>query len=243
MTKKTKRMTTESHLKELKNRIIVVFVTVVVVFLVLYFNIEPIINFILQMGVNAGYDFVYVSPQEILIQQLRVAIILSLILNIPIIIYELAAFNLPALNVKHAWFKVFLITVFGFFMFFLGAFFAYKLLLPFVYETLYGIGSDVGAQAMVTVENHITFFLTLIICMGLIFEMPLITILLAIFGILRASMLKKAIKPAIVIILIISALVTPPDVVSQLMVAGPMIVLYLVSMLLCKIFERKKQIS
>ena len=239
MAKKTKKMTTESHLKELKNRIIVVFITVVIVFLVLYFNIEPIINFILQMGTDAGYQFVYVSPQEILIQQLRVSIILSLIANIPVIIYELAAFNLPALNVKHAWFKVFLITVFGFLMFFLGALFAYQLLLPFVYETLYGIGTDVGVNAMVTVENHISFFLTLIICMGLIFEMPLITVLLALFGILKASMLKKAIKPAIVAILIVAALITPPDVVSQVMVAGPMIALYLISMLLCKIFERK----
>ena len=174
---KQKEMGAEGHIKELKRRLLTIIGFAGIVFLALYFNANPLMERLFEIGNDVGYKLVYISPQEILVQQLRVAGVTSIIISLPIITYEIAAFCLPALDTKYAALKIFFISVLGLGMFIAGLMFADKILLPFAYKTLFSIGVTANVEAMVSVENYVTFFITFMVCMGVIFEMPLLSII------------------------------------------------------------------
>ncbi len=233
-------MSLEDHFRELKQRFVVCILCFVALFVFFYLNSEPVIMKFIETGKNIGYEMIYISPQEILVEELRLAGLLALVCDSPIILYEVMRFIAPAFH--RAGKKLCFIGVSFLGLFFLGAFFSYKVLIPFTYGTLYKIGISTGILAQITVHNYISLFLTFLLCLGIVFEMPLITSGLTIVHILDADKMKKAFQPMIVVILIISALITPPDVVSQCVVAIPMIVLYVVSIGLCKILEKEKTV-
>ncbi len=227
----------KEHLKELKNRIMICVIFFIGVFIANYLYAEPILMGLVGKAEEIGYKLVYIAPQEILLLELKLSGILSLCITAPVILYHIIRFVLPAYKKPM---RLAILAIAIILCFFVGTLFAYYALIPFVYTTLYNIGLSTGIAAQVTISNYTSLFLTFLLCMGVIFEMPLICSALSFFGILTSKAMKKAFKPMIVIIFIVSAFITPPDIFSQCIVAIPMIALYIVSMGLSKLFNRNK---
>ena len=120
-----------------------------------------------------------------------------------------------------------------------GGAFCFFIVLPLAFDLFMSYTTDT-VQAMPTLHEYLSFVLHLIVPFGLIFEMPLATFLLARLGLVSGDRLRRARRYAYLIIFIAAAILTPPDVFSQLLMAGPMLVLYEASILIAALFGRKK---
>ena len=172
---------------------------------------------------------------------LRIAGVLSVIVVLPLIVYHVARFVSPVFTGKHAFRRLILIGIGAILFFVAGTLFAYKVLLPFVYQFFYGLGNDLGIQANVSLDEYLSLFLTIEICLGVVTEMPLACLVLTRAGVINSTLLKKGRAVATVIIFIVGAIITPPDVVSQCMVAIPMVGLYQLSIWVSTLAEKKKR--
>ena len=129
----------------------------------------------------------------------------------------------------------------GLILFCVGVLFAYKLMMPFMLRFLStGIEGAEYIQTTTSIESYVSLCLTMFIIFGCVFEMPLVTIILAKMGIANPEIMKKGRGVAIVLIFLIAAIITPPDIVSQCFVAVPMCLLYFVSIFLSGIFYKPK---
>ena len=128
--------------------------------------------------------------------------------------------------------------LFGLVCFLVGIFFAYKIMLPFMLQFLIGIGADTDISASITVQNYISFLLTMFLIFGAVFELPVLSVVLTQLDLVKVAWMKKGRRVVIVLIFLMAAVITPPDVVSQIMVAIPMMILYEFSILLCSALKR-----
>ena len=228
------------HLRELRNRVVVCVIVLIAAILGGLSFAPQAVNLLKSIGENAGYEFTYISVQEPMMQYLKMSIIIGIIVSLPIIVYEISAFIRPGLKQREN--NLFLLAMlFGFIFFCVGVAFAYFIMLPFMLKFLGDIGSASGLVGSITLGNYISFLLTIFIIFGTVFELPVLCVLLTLMGMLRASWMKKARRIMIVLIFILAAIITPPDIVSQIMVAIPIIGLYELSILLCTIFGAKRE--
>jgi len=125
-------------------------------------------------------------------------------------------------------------------MFLIGALFCYYVVIPFGYEFLINFGSQLFT-ALPSIGEYVSFFTKLILGFGLAFELPTITFFLASIGLVTDETLKGFFKYALVVIFMVSALLTPPDILTQFLMAGPMILLYGLSILIAKSINPEKK--
>ena len=161
-------------------------------------------------------------------------------LTFPVLGYNIFAFCSPGLKRRERSF-VRASLLGGTVFFVLGVLFAYYISLPFMLRFLIQLTGSVDVSASISIQQYCNFLMTVFVIFGIVFEMPVITVLLTSLGILKTEWMVKARKIAIVLIFLLAAFITPPDVVSQLMVAGPMLLLYELSILLSKLFARRKR--
>ena len=226
-------MTLTGHLKELRNRLIIcaaVFVVGVIGFLAIS---DKLIDLLTAMAMNANYTFVFLAPQEKLMQYFRVSLIAAVIVTIPVALYQVYAFAKPGLKRSESF-------LFGLALFCVGVLFAYKVTLPFMLNFLVTLEGTDYITASISIESYINLCLTMFIIFGCVFEMPLVTIILAKMGIANPEIMKKGRGVAIVLIFLVAAIITPPDIVSQCFVAVPMCLLYFISIFLSGIFYKPK---
>ena len=173
-------------------------------------------------------------------QYFRVSILAGVVVTVPVAFYHIYAFAKPGLKKSESTFFK-LVMLLGLILFCVGVLFAYKLMMPFMLRFLStGIEGAEYIQTTTSIESYVNLCLTMFIIFGCVFEMPLITIILSKMGIINPTLLKQVRGVAIVIIFFIAAVVTPPDIVSQCMVAGPMVLLYFISIFLSGIFYKPK---
>lgn len=235
-------MPVTDHLKELRNRLVIVLLVFAVGVLVCLHSSGDIVSLLTDMGTRYGYRFVYIAPQELLMVYFNIALIGGLVLASPVLLYEGYLFAKPALTLQESR-AVRRTLFFGLLCFITGILFAYFISLPFMLYFLISFSKVTVISASISIQEFISFLMTVFIIFGVIFEMPVVSALLSALGILKPSILKKIQKPVIVVIFIIAAVITPPDVVSQIMVAIPMIVLYQLSMSISQLIEKKKAIE
>lgn len=231
-------MTLTGHLKELRNRLIIcglVFFVGVVVFLMYS---DRIIDFLTAIA-DGNYTFVSIDPQEKLIQYFRVSILAGAILTIPVAAYEIYAFARPGLKKSESAFFG-LTMLMGLGLFVIGVLFAYFVSLPFMLRFMATLEGADYIENQTSIASYISLCLTIFIIFGCVFEMPLVTVILAKLGIANPEIMKKGRGIAMVLIFFIAAVITPPDVVSQCMVAIPMVVLYFFSIFLSGIFYKPR---
>ena len=220
-------MTLTGHLKELRNRLIICAVVFVVGVVVSLAYADRLIDVLTAMG-RDYYQFVSIAPQEKLMQYFRVSILAGVVVTVPVAFYHIYAFAKPGLKKSESFFFK-MVMLLGLILFCIGVLFAYKLMMPFMLRFLStGINGAEYIQTTTSIESYVNLCLTMFMIFGCVFEMPLITILKQVRGV------------AIVIIFFIAAVVTPPDIVSQCMVAGPMVLLYFISIFLSGIFYKPK---
>ena len=222
------------HFDEFRSRllkILGVFAAVVLVF----FNYAG--HFIPLLVKPVGY-LIFNSPSEAFKAHMTVTLVGSFIIALPFTLYQLWAFVGSALTEnerKH-------VRIYGplsFALFVAGLCFAFFAAIPVALKFLMGFASDY-LRPMITVDNYISFVGSFALAFGVVFEMPLVLAFLAAIGIATPAFLIQKRRHAIIIILIISAILTPPDVVSQIVMAVPLLVLYEIGIILTRFTYKRK---
>ena len=221
------------HLRELRNRILVCVVFLLAAFAVCLGFAPQFITYLTEMGERYDYVFVYIAPQELLLVYLNAALVAALVLCFPLIAYEVYSFCSPGLT-KAERSSILLSLLAGTLFFVLGVCFARFISMPFVLRFLIQFTGEVDVSASISIQQYVSFLLTVFVIFGIVFEMPVISVLLSSLGLIRAEWLVKGRKIMVVLIFVLAAIITPPDIVSQVMVAIPMIALYELSILLCR---------
>ena len=119
--------------------------------------------------------------------------------------------------------------------------FAYFINIPFMLRFLIQFSSGVSISASISIQEYISFLLTVFVIFGVIFELPVVSVLLTLLGILQAKWMVKGRRAMIVVIFFVAAVITPPDVVSQILVAVPMIALYELSIFLRRLCGQREK--
>lgn len=226
------------HLREFRNRLAIVLI-IFIVALLASFSFSNEIFSALQTLANGLYDFQIISPSEQFTQYIKLSLLVGLCVDSPFILYELFAFASPGLKSNEKRFLMFLlITGFGFFV--MGAVFAFKIMLPFMLQFFAGFNQSPDIVMNVTIEKYITLCTSTMLTLGIVFEMPVLTLLLTQLGLLKPDWLVKSRRAMIVVVFLVAAIITPPDVVSQVMVAIPMLILYEISVFFCRIVYKQR---
>ena len=240
MSKNNQEMNLFGHLDELRKRLTVIAVVNLVASAVLFTKADFVLDYFL--AINPGMELVFITPSELLVVYFQLSLIMALILCSPITFYEIWAFVEKGLYRKE---KIYisLTLVFGVIFFIGGVAFCYFMVLPTTLKFFMRIAiSDVSS--MISIKSYISFINTMLLCFGAVFEMPVLVFLLSKLEILTPDFLKKNRGLLIVVIFILAAVITPPDVISQIMLAVPMILLLQLSIVICTVVyktNRKKQ--
>jgi sec-independent protein translocase protein TatC len=226
------------HLIELRRRLIISSATVVIMFLVCFSVWEPIMAWIvapLREAMPVGGQIAAIKMGEQFFTAVSVAFFASLVISLPVIFYQLWSFLAPGLYEHEKRYVIpFVAGATG--MFVAGALFAYYFVFPIGFKFLVNFGQG-QTTAVISIAEYLGFFLKLMFGFGLSFELPIIAALLAFFGFVDDRDMKEFFRYAIVIIFIVAAILTPPDVMSQFMMAAPMLALYGVAILLVKLIN------
>ncbi len=223
-----KNMPFTGHLEELRYRIIVIFVTIGCCFIALYPISE---NLLIIFRAPMEEKLYMLAPTEAFIVYLKLSLFGALVVSLPMTLYQAWAFIAPGLYAKEKKYVLPFVAL-GTIFFGIGGYFSYKVILPFGLKFLLGYGGDL-IQPVISVSNYITFVTRMILVFGAVFELPLIVVFLTKLGIVTPELMKKHRKYAIVGAFVLGAILTPPDVFTQVLLAGPLIILYEVSTWVC----------
>lgn len=235
-----KPMTLMGHLNELRSRLTRCVIAALLGFAVCY-GVSDLIFAELMKPLTAalpeGSKLIFTALPEAFFTYMRVAFVAGLFLTSPYIFYQIWAFIAPGLydeEKRHA--VPIAITSAVFFI--AGAAFCYFVVFPFAFTFFMGFATDI-IQPMPSLGEYLSFSLKLLLAFGLIFEMPLFTFFLSRMGVVTAAMMRSVRRYAILGVFIVAAILTPPDVMSQLLMAGPMLLLYEISILIAATFGRR----
>lgn len=230
------------HIAELRKRLIICLLTLIAFFILCFSYYEIILKFMiapLNEALPANSKIIFTQLGETFFTAMKVSFFSSLLISMPIIFWQIWLFVAPGLydNEKK---YVIPFVVAASLMFFLGAAFCYYVVIPVAFKFLINFGGEIAAS-MPSIGQYVGFFTKLIIAFGLSFELPVITFFLALVGFVTDIILKEFFRYAIVIIFIFAAIMTPPDVLSQFMLATPLILLYVLSIIIAKIVNPAKK--
>ncbi|MFH1378918.1 MAG: twin-arginine translocase subunit TatC [bacterium] len=229
------QLTVVEHLTELRKRIIICLVSITAGAGLSYFFIQQIFDFIIK---PVG-KLVFISPQEAFVSYVKIAFISGIFLSLPIVLFQLWQFVSAALTVREKKY-VFYFAPFSLMLFLGGAVFGYMVILPLGLRFLLGFAAET-LTPMITMSKYVSFAGLLVLAFGVVFELPLVIMFLTKIRIITPQLLIKHRKYSILIIFIIAALLTPPDVVTQCLMAGPLMVLYEISILLSKLMQNRNR--
>ena len=191
------------------------------------------------LALSSGFDFVYLSPSELLTSYMKLSLVLGLVLSSPFILWQIWAFVQPGLTKREAS-SARSAIISGFVFFLLGVAFCYLLILPLTLQFLYSFNGSKDISASISFNNYMNFILGMLVAFGVVFEMPVLSFLLSRLGFLPPKILVKGRKFAILVIFLLAAIITPPDVLSQLMTAIPMLGLYELSIAVSRAAYKKR---
>ncbi|MBU1076510.1 MAG: twin-arginine translocase subunit TatC [Spirochaetes bacterium] len=229
--KKSKSFSFFDHLEELRKRILFIVFSTILTSLVIFtlFNDLKIYDFFLKPLFSLNQKIYYYNLIEPFIVRVKISFILAALINTPVIIFQIVQFSFPAL--KHKEKNIFIILLFLITLFFSsGVLFSYKVLLPNSINFLIKFAPDT-IKPVLRLKEYIELYLSLTFASGLIFLFPILISFLTKMGVVDYRFLIKHMRESIVGILIISAIITPPDVFSQLLLSLPLFILYLISLL------------
>jgi sec-independent protein translocase protein TatC len=237
-----KKLPLTAHLQELRKRLIFSFIAVGVGFILCYAFADSIFSILAAPLTNElmpkGGSLIFTGVAEAFFTYMKMALIAGIIVTSPFILYQIWAFVAPGLYQKEK--KYVIPFVLGGSLFFvLGILFGYYVAIPVGFKFLLGYATDI-IKPMPSMKEYLSFSLKFLLACGLIFEFPVVLVLLSMIGIIDAKMLARQRKYAILLIFIFAAVVTPsPDMISQVLMALPLVGLYELSILLSKIFGKR----
>ncbi|MBC2850418.1 MAG: twin-arginine translocase subunit TatC [Cetobacterium sp.] len=234
---KRNNLTMLGHLAELRKRLTIIVIANLILTFICYEYSNKLVQLFLDM--NKNMRLVYLTPPELFLAYLKISLIAGVIIASPITILQIWIFISPGLYKKE---RAGIIGTFiaGLLFFMTGGLFAYKVVLPTMLEFFQKFQTEEIAQ-MISVGSYLDFVLSIIFTFGIVFEMPVLAALLAKLKLIKAKTLKKKQPVMILIIFIIAAIMTPPDIVSQIMLAVPMILLLQLSIGICWLINKYQE--
>ncbi len=234
-------LTLVEHLSELRDRLIRALVAVAVFSIIawnfneFFFSIvrKPILPYLPQNGL------VFTAPMDKFMAYLKVSILTGVIFSCPVWIYQFWRFVAPGLYKEEKKYSFYFIF-FGTLLFLTGVNFVYFVVYPVAFEFLLNFGGDTD-KAMITINDYLSFFMTTTLVFGLAFELPLVLTLLGMLGIVNKALLIALRRYAIILMCIMSAVITPPDVMSMVLLVLPLCGLYELSIVLVGWFGHKPE--
>lgn len=230
-------MTFLDHLEELRKRIFIAIIAIFTGAIIAYFFSQYIVDFLTR----PVEKLVFLSPAEAFMTRVKVALIVGVIVTAPIIFYQFWRFIKPGLLNKEVKY-ITLAVIFSSLFFFSGLVFAYFVLLPIGIKFFLSFETP-KIQAMLSFERYMGFAAKILFGSGLVFQLPVAIFFLTKIGIISPNLLKKNRRVAIVLIFIIAAVVTPPDLFSQILMAVPLLILYEISILGSILATRKGKLQ
>lgn len=221
MSAKPDALSVWGHLEELRSRLLKSSIAVVIGAGFFYPYVDSFLAFLIQ---PVG-KVVFTSPADAFVVRLMLLICGGVVLALPVVIYQLWQFAAAGLKENEKKYIRFFAPA-SFILFVAGCVFGYWVIIPVGMKFLLSFSTE-SIVPMITLPSYISFIVTLVLAFGLCFQLPLVLMFLAKIGIVTPAFLAQKRKHAIVLILIASAILTPsPDAISQILMAGPLLVLY-----------------
>lgn len=225
-------MTFTEHLEELRWGLIKSFAAVVLAFFSCFYFSDRIVAFMiapLKRGLKPGESLIGTGVTEAFFFEMKVALVAGVFLASPVIFYQIWRFIAPGLN-KSEKKLVIPFVLFTSFFFIAGAYFCYWGVLPVAFQYFVEQYRSLDVSPEIRIGEYFTFFSRMVLAFGITFELPLFTLFLVRLGILDYRFMWRTFRYAIIVIFIVAAILTPgPDVASQLLLAVPLTILYLLS--------------
>ena len=230
-----------SHLFELRDRVIKSALAIIAVFVCLVYWAPDIFHLFAQPLLNslpAGGKMIVTDVTGSFFVPMKVTMLVAFIIALPVVIYQLWAFIAPGLY-QHERKLVVPLVVSSYSLFVFGMAFAYFLVFPTVFNFMASYNAPLGAEMSTDIDKYLGFAMNTFLAFGLTFEVPVVVVVLVRMGIVPLAKLKE-IRPYVIVgAFVISAIVTPPDVLSQLLLAVPMTLLYELGLLIARFYVPK----
>ncbi|MBL7662885.1 twin-arginine translocase subunit TatC [bacterium] len=238
-----KVMPLTGHLAELRTRLFHIIGGLVVATLILVnftADLFQILTYPLLVT-KKPFELIGTGPADAFMVKLTLAIAGGVLLSLPYTFYQLWLFIAPGLHEKEKKFVVPFVTATSI-CFFLGVAFAFFIAFPYAFDYFGAEYQSIAVQPSIRINEYLTFVIRLLLVFGTIFELPVICYCLARLGLISSEFLIKHLRIAIVLIFILAAVLTPPDVVSQLLMAAPLCVIYALCIWIAKRFQRTPRV-
>lgn len=231
-----KDLTFVEHLGELRKRIVYSVIIFIIAVGICYNYSEAIIKNIVNIAPDV--DFVFIAPAELLMSYVKISLVCGLVISAPFLLFQLWQFVSPGLKLKEKQYIV--VSLFSGSLFFIvGVMFSYIIVLPTLIVFFIGFKIE-EIQPMIGFSNYLTFVINTLLAFGVIFELPIVMVLLSRFGLVKVSFMKKNRKYFILVIFIVAAILTPPDIISQVLLGIPMTILFEIGIFLSSLSEKKR---
>jgi sec-independent protein translocase protein TatC len=230
------------HLGELRDRLVRSFIAVGIGFVGAYFFKERLFEILIAplvtaMGESQNAKMIFTGLPEAFFTYLKVSLLTGIILATPVLFYEFWMFVSPGLYRAEK--KYFLpIVLLSVFFFVIGSSFGYFIVFPYGFKFFLGFATE-NIHAMPSMKEYLGFASKMLLAFGFVFELPLVLTFMARMGLVTVPFLKKNRKYAVLIFFVGAALITPPDVVTQVMMALPLMILYEISIIGARVFGKK----
>ena len=227
------------HLAELRKRLGISVVTIILFAFVAFGFNQPIIAFVKAplIGVVDGDPFI--GGIGIFFTALKISIFTGFLFALPVVFAQLWAFIAPGLYDNEKKYVIPFVTV-STFMFLLGTAFAYWVVIPLGFQFLWMFAGNL-VNFLQTLDEYVGIFTKILFGFGVAFELPVVLFFLGMLGLINDKNLKDFFGYAVLIIFVFAAMLTPPDVITQLLMAGPLILLYGISIVIVKMINPYKE--
>ncbi len=235
-------LTLIEHLQELRVRLVRCFIAVGVGFLACYGFSQELFDYLqrpLLAVLPEHSTFIFTSLPEAFFTYIKLALVAGAFVTSPYLFYQTWRFIAPGLYDEERKLLV-PVAFFSAFFFVTGALFGYFVVFPYAFGFFMSFGSDV-IRPMPALSDYLGFTLKMLFAFGLVFELPLFIFFLARLGIVTPAQLAKVRKYAILGAFIVGAILTPPDVISQCLMAGPLILLYEIGIIVARMFGKRRK--
>ncbi|MBI5300318.1 MAG: twin-arginine translocase subunit TatC [Deltaproteobacteria bacterium] len=231
-------MSVWNHLDELRSRLIRIVIALSVTTTLAFFGSDWMLACLLKPFPSVHATLTSLQPAGVFMQSMRLALIGGVVLALPVLVYQIWQFISPGLAPREI--KAFVMSLyFGTLLFLIGACFAYFLVVPQALSFFWNYSRNLGVTPSWTIENYLNFVLMFLLSFGIAFELPLVLILLVRFKIISPSFISSKRPHIIVTLAIVAAILTPPDVISQLMLGIPLWLLFEISLYVSKLMYKE----
>lgn len=228
-----------SHLLELRDRVLRAFLAVVIIFLPIAFYANEIFTLVAQpliAQLPAGSSLIATSVISPFMTPFKLAFFVALFIAMPYVLYQVWAFVAPGLYRREKRFALPLLAS-SIILFYCGVVFAYFVVFPVMFE-FFANTTPAGVRMMTDITSYMDFVMTMFLCFGLAFEVPVVVVLLVLTGLAKVEKLAAARGYVLIAIFVVAAFLTPPDAISQTIMAVPMYLLYEGGLLMARLMNR-----